>query len=134
MIDVAEAELKRARLPKLKEGIAFRALTPTELLRGKSLEVYRAHAHELIERVRKGRPLELATDSELLCVMLATAGHAPLNRTGQLIAEHLFERVFPKQAKELLADGREREPWTNQLEDELRTARKKYSQAVRAQP
>lgn len=131
-IDIAEEELKAAKLPKADDRALFSALIPTELLRGKSAELYRAHVRELIGRTRKRQSLEEATDAELLCVMLWTAGSAPLTRAGQLIAEHLFERVFPDKAKELLADGRERQSWPRQLEDELRVARKKYAQTHRA--
>ena len=59
-MEVAEGEIdaakRRARNEDERNAIhgSFRYMLPTEALRGKHMDLYRAHACELIERVRIG--------------------------------------------------------------------------------
>ncbi len=120
---VAEEEMAAAKA----DGTLFAALVPTAPLLGKSLDLYRAHARELVQRAAAGAELEPATEAELLSVMLETALTAPLKREGQALAEHLFARVFPAGAAGVVGEV-EREKWPGQVAEDLAALRRRYRQ------
>ena len=114
-IEVADTAIRK-RWPKGNEppGL-FSALQPPPALRGKAPALFESFANELAERVLKGQSLEPATDAEVL----ATATRAPLNHEGQLVAEALFERVFPESPVRRF----ERESYPGELAESLRGLR-----------
>ena len=122
-MEVAEEEIQKARLSKAQSSRAFRALCPGDALRGKSLEIYRLHAREIIERIRASEKLEPATDAELLAIFSDTSLVAPMNRTGQACFEHLFYKLFPGKVAGEAARG----PWPHAVNEQLTAARKKFS-------
>jgi hypothetical protein len=65
-VEVAEEEIAAANLPSGLRERAFGALCQTAPLRGKSPDLYRAHARELLQRLRRGEPLALGTHEEFI--------------------------------------------------------------------
>lgn len=126
-MEVAERELARARLTKKQGQNAFRLVTPTNPLINKSIELYRAHAAELIQRVKKGHDTRPATDAELLAVFLDTSLKAPLHRNACAAVDILFARVFPKGQIEFGTP----ETWPGGAREEIEKARRKFRQEER---
>lgn len=123
-MEVCEREIKRARLTKERGSEVFRNACPTNPLRGKSTDLYRAHVRELIARAKRGADLRPATDAELLALFCDTSLTAPLHRNAQAAAELLWSRVFP--TGQMLPDGATPESWPNGARDEIEKARKKF--------
>lgn len=117
-LEVADAAV-RSRWPQGNEpkGL-FLALMPPLSLRGKAPQLYASFANELAERALHREALEPATDAEVLVAMMATATRTPLNQEGQLVAEVLFERIFPG-----VVPMSTRESYRGQLEESLRALR-----------
>jgi len=122
-MEVGEEEIQKARLTKAQGSRAFRALCPSDALRGKSLDLYRLHAREIIERIKTSEKLEPATDAELLAIFSDTSLVAPMNRTGQACFEHLFYKLFPGKVAGEAAPG----PWPHAVNEQLTAARKKFA-------
>lgn len=97
-IQIAEEELTRFAVAHPEQATeinrSFMALLPTEVLLGKSPDVYRSHARELLERVVVKASLEPATWAECLCYLLDCATITPLNSDGQALADLLFRTVL----------------------------------------
>lgn len=74
---------------------AFRYLSPTDALRGKNSDLYRAHARELIVRVSSRQDLRPGTEAEALAVLCESSLIAPLNPVATLLYARLFRSVFP---------------------------------------
>lgn len=121
LMAVAEEEAARAGRPD-----AFAILCPTPVLRGKSVEVYRAHVRELLGRLQRGDDLEPGTDAECLCAALYAGGDAPLRQEGQAVAEWLCARVFPVQAAEI-GCGRMPERWEGQVLEDVAQLRRRLA-------
>lgn len=119
LMAVAEAEAAKAGRPD-----AFRFLCPTPVLRGKSVEFYRAHVREMLGRLQRGEDLEPGTDAECLCVMFNTALVAPLRQDGQAVTEWLFAQVFPDRASEV-GCGRTPERWEGQVLEDVAQLRRR---------
>ena len=74
-MEVAECEIDaakgRTRNEDERNAIhgSFRYMLPTDPLRGKHMDLYRAHACELIERVRLGEPVDPGTKAEVVAVL-----------------------------------------------------------------
>ena len=132
---VAE-ELLRDVPKRRRDFSPFIALRPTAPLQGKALELYRAHARELVGRVRAGAKqaaMEPATDAELLAAMHATSLVAPLTQGGFAVAAELFRRCFPEDAVEVFGDDH-REPWPGYVAEELGKMRRKFAVEGRGVP
>jgi hypothetical protein len=125
-IEAAEEEIAAADLPADLRSRAFGALCPTLPLHGKSLDLYRAHARELLGRMHHGDPLEPGTLAECLSVCMYAAGAAPLRQEGQALAEWLYAQVFPEHAKAIGA-GDARERWEGQVQEDLAVLRRKLA-------
>lgn len=118
-MSAAEEEIRdaKARHPQHAPQIdkAFGILCPSAPLQHKSVDVYRAHCRELLDRVAIDGDTRAATDAEVLCAVLDQSLKAPITTTAQALAEQLFERVL---------DGapasRTPEPWPGAC-DELRS-------------
>jgi hypothetical protein len=124
---VAEEECSRAGRP---DGFAY--LCPSGPLRGKGIEVYRAHVREILGRLERGEALEPGTDAECLCACLYAAGDAPLRQEGQALTEWLFTSVFPARAAEILGAERTRERWNGQVQEDLAQLRRRLAVTRRA--
>lgn len=120
-MDVAEEEL--AKIPKKLGDRLFLAMCPSPMLRGKTLDLYRAHVRELISRGKKGHLLGPATAAELCCVMMETSLRAPLTSAATAVYEELFERCLPGK----LAWPRTREIWVGQVFEEICRLERKYA-------
>ena len=103
-MDVAEQEIEAAkgRYPRLADRInqSFRYLSPTAVLEKTSLDVYRHHAREILERVAGGQKLAPGTDAELLAAMSGISQAAPPSRELTLLYMKLFRELYPDQAAE----------------------------------
>jgi hypothetical protein len=128
---VAEEELDAARLTPEQRSQAFGFLCPTTPIRGKSLDLYRAHVRELLGRLREGATLEPGTLAECLSVCLYTAGDAPLRQEGQALAEWLYAAVFPHDPARLGASTMP-ERWEGQVQEDLAVLRRKLAVERRA--
>ncbi len=113
---IAEEEIARAKLSRALGQAAFGVLCPPPLLRNKDDEVYRAHARELIARVRNGVSTEPATRAEVLAALSELTLVAPPDQQHAALMEGLFGEVmgksldgsaihepFPEASNELLA-------------------------------
>lgn len=130
-------ELLRAVPKKRRDFSPFIALRPTRSLEGKTLELYRAHARELVARVEAGAKqpaMEPATDAELLSAVHETSLKAPLTSGGMAIAAALFRSCFPEKAEELFPTGHDREPWPGWVAEQLATMRRKFTVDGRGVP
>jgi len=91
---IAEDEIEKAQVrhPKESEAIweTFRSLERPEVLYGKSEELYRAHCHELLDRVAKGDDIDIVTRAEAVAVL------SEMTFKSRLIpdAENLYIRLF----------------------------------------
>lgn len=119
-MEVAEEEIRRAgTVPRN----AFAACCPTPILRGLGLDLYRAHAKEIIQRVKNRRDLAPATDAELCAVMSRTSLDAPLNRKGAAVYTFLFNKLFPEHGIKVSV-----EEYPGQVEEEIADMRKRFRQ------
>lgn len=57
--------------------------------------VYRAHAHELLERVYAEEDCRAPTDVEIICGLSEASLRAPLNTAAVTLYMRLFARLFP---------------------------------------
>jgi hypothetical protein len=125
-VRIAEEELAAAQLPPEVRARAFGVLIPTAALRGKTAELYRAHARELLGRLARGEDTSPGTLAECLSACLYTAGDAPLRQEGQALTEWLFAEVFPEQAK-AIGCGEARERWAGQVQEDLAALRRRLA-------
>lgn len=124
-MEIAEEEIKAAQLTRVQGSTAFLALCPSPALRGKDLSLYRAHAREILQRIKSGADLRPATDAELLAVFSDTSLIAPFGRNAAAAFEALFARVMPE-AKidgEALPGG----AWPGAISEVIEMARRKYT-------
>lgn len=128
-MEIAEVEIARGGLTKVEGSRVFGVACPNPPIRGKSLELYRAHVKELIARVKVGADLRPATDAELLAVFSDTSLIAPMGQNGAAAFEALWARVFPKAKIEGQSAGREQ--WAGAVAEVIETARRKYTVAER---
>jgi len=128
-MEIAEEEIARAHLTKAESSKAFGAMCPTEPIRGKALELYRAHAKELVSRVKAGADLRPATDAELLAVFSDTSLIAPTGQNGAAAFEALWARVFPR--AKIGGEPAGREHWKGAVDEVIETARRKYTVETR---
>lgn len=112
------------------ESRAFGVMCPSDPLRGKSIEVYRAHCTELMQRVMAGEDTRLATKAEVLCGMMAAATAAPLNAAGGALADWLFSEVMPS-AHGRLSQAAPREFYQGQVAEDFAAAQRKMSDPSR---
>lgn len=126
---IAEEEISagKARHPRRAKRIdaVFRKLMPTQPLREKSDDVYRAHARELVERAALGEDLVPPTSAELLCVVLDASLKAPLDSTGLAAAERLFRAVFPERYESVVEEPTP-EPWKGAVDELLDGLRRRF--------
>ena len=100
-MEVAEGEIDAAKRRDRNEDErnaihgSFRYMLPTEALRGKHMDLYRAHACELIERVRLGEPVDPGTNAEVVAVLADLSLAHPLDPTAALLYARLFAELFP---------------------------------------
>ena len=125
-VRVAEEELAAVDLPPDVRAQAFGVLCPSQPLRGKTLDLYRAHARELLGRLARGEDTGPGTLAECLSVALYTAGDAPLRQEGQALVEWIYAQVFPEHAK-AIGCGEARERWDGQVRDDLAVLRRKLA-------
>lgn len=122
---IAEEEIsayqRRHRSRAQKANRAFRWLLPSDLLRGKSEKVYRAHVRELIDRVARGQnPIPL-TKAEVLSLLSAQSLIAPLAAQYSACMGKLFRDLG-------LGDVEATpEPWKGASEELLDELRRKHS-------
>jgi hypothetical protein len=126
-IECTELEIIQAGLIKTQASLAFKACLPSDLLRDKSVDLFRVHARELCQRVKFNHKLEPATNAELLALFSNTSLRAPLTQTGQACMEKLFKLCFPKSELEG-AEYAAREPWPGAVDEEIETCRRKFRQ------
>lgn len=125
----AEDAIKLAGLSKEQGSVAFGAMCPSPILRGK-VELYLAHAMELCARVKRGvrgPGLEPGTDAECLAAYSEQSLRAPLNRQGQACYEALFHKLFPKAARALQPEGPTPETWPGQVAEDVAQLRRKLT-------
>lgn len=127
-MEIAEEEIKASGCDKDEGSAAFGVLCPSEPLRGKSPDVYRAHCKEMIARVTADNDTRPGTNAEVLCSLLATSLLAPLNESGMALADHLFANCFPDYHDELpspMERALRRESYKGQIAEDLVDARKR---------
>ncbi len=129
-MDLAEEVITASGCTYAQNKSAFGVMCPTPPLRGKSHDVYRAHARELVERIIAGKDTRPGTRCEVLCCLLATALKAPLNQSGGALAEHLFAELFPRHQVSK-ASTRRQEFYKGQIAEDLADARKRCAVADR---
>lgn len=101
-MEIAEEEIAAAKaiapdgVTEKRIDDAFRYLSPSDLLQNKTLELYRAHAHEIIARVAAGEDLRPGTEAEVLAALCESSLAAPLNSIAALLYARLFRSVFPE--------------------------------------
>lgn len=127
-MELAEKEIKKAKLTKAQGSKAFKALCPSGPLRGKTLELYRMHAREICQRIKRNQKLEPATDAELLAVFSDTSLIAPFHNTASAAMEILFQSCFPAGSIQTGRDSVPHEQWPGAAREEIEKARKKFSQ------
>ncbi len=76
---------------------AFRLLTPTHDMMATEF-VYRAHCHDLLERVAAGLDTRSATDVELACACASASLVAPLTPAGTGLYLRVWHRRFPERS------------------------------------
>ena len=126
--EIAAAGFTHAQVPSATYT-ALRA--PPQFDKVEAAWVYRRHVRELLTRLReaKGKPrVELlipGTKAEVLVGLIHAAGAAPLNASGQGLAEKLWRELAPPevatQALGELPPGREK--WDGHLDEALDKAR-----------
>lgn len=93
-IEVAgeEVEKAQARHPEHNDAVwnAFRSLERPEVLFSKAETLYRAHCHELLDRVAKGDDIDFATKAEVAAALCEMTLRTRLISA----AEHLYHRLF----------------------------------------
>ena len=108
-MEIAEEVIAAAKQaqPDHEEVIheTFRYLCPTEALRGKAVDLCRAHCQEIIQRVIDRERLEPATNPEMCGALSDLSLIAPLNSTASYLYHRCFKRVFP--GKTIAVDGYE---------------------------
>lgn len=124
-------------VPKHRRDFSpFIALRPQSQFQGKTLDLYRAHARELVDRVTAGAKqtaMEPATDAELLTAIHETSLKAPLTAGGMAIAARLFQSCFPDKSTEIFGEE-QREPWPGYVAEEIARMRKKFAVDGRGVP
>lgn len=126
-MEVAEEEIETTGLTAEQRREAFGILVPSGPLRGKAVEVYRAHVREILGRLARGEDLKPGTDAECLCACLYAAGDAPLRQEGQAVTEWLFARVFPERAAAVIGEDRARERWDGQVLEDVAQLRRRLA-------
>lgn len=79
---------------------AFRLLRSTHQRLGAE-RLYRAHCHELLDRVAKGEDTRPATDAEIIVILQEAALAAPLNEGAVCLFFRLALRSIPEMARAL---------------------------------
>jgi len=131
MLEITEEEIGRAKrkYPSKahKIDLAFILCKPTEVLKGKCDQVYRAHVRELIVRAMRGADARPGTAAEVLCGMLGAATVSPLNAEGAALVERLFQIVMRQE----LEGAKFRPVWEGQVEEAFAWAQRKMAQPWR---
>jgi hypothetical protein len=90
LMGIAEEEIARAGQ---FEG-DFLLLEPPGTMSDFVPDVYRAHCRELLARRAAGRPLDLATDAEILCALSDASLRFPLNRNAGAAYVIVFRKIL----------------------------------------
>lgn len=121
---IAEEEIAKAKklYPRKAKRIhtAFKVLCPSAALKGFSVELYRAHVQELIERVARKEDTRPGTKAEILACMSTTSAAAPFNQMGFALAMRLFKDLYPQ----VKHDELPAEPWQGACDEKLNELRK----------
>lgn len=110
LMEIAEQEIERARAGT--RGARYRLfreawmqLTPPPILHSASPEVYRAHAREILERVKERGTIKGVTDeptkAEMVMVLSNQSLKHPFNSTATRVVEDMFCDVLPEDAQRL---------------------------------
>lgn len=121
--EIASAFPCRADEPK---GL-FLALALPDVMKHMTLDLYRAHARELVDRARTGEDLALATRAEVLAGLYGASARAPLRREAWAIYRRLFAELLPDLFASLPPDVRQadhEERWEGQVEEDIRSAQR----------
>jgi len=110
LMKIAEEEISAAEraAPRAKKKIhgAFRYMHSKYLVRYGD-GVYRAHAREIIARVKRGADLSPGTDAECLAALSEMSLRAPPSADFALAMATVFRAVFPAAPADLTEMGRE---------------------------
>jgi hypothetical protein len=129
-MSIAEEEI--GAIPRLQQGDLFLHLVPTAALRGKSPEVYRAHARELVERRRAGEDLRPGTDAEIMAALSDMSLKAPLTRNAQALYEQLFTAVYGEDvARRVLGGAADKGSWAGAVSELRHEMRRKLASPER---
>jgi hypothetical protein len=95
----AEDEIAKAQDRHREQGRgalwnSFRLLSPTHP-RLRYERLYRAHCHELLERMAGGQDTTQATDAEMLAVLGDIGDATPLSSAGECLYLRILQRRFP---------------------------------------
>lgn len=119
---IAEQELRRAWPNKAHEPRgAFVLVVPPQGMGELDERVYRSHAHQLLEWVKVGRPLNQGTDAECLMAISKASLVAPPTSTASVLMDRLFRSVMG----ETVPGFPPMEPWGGAVEDQLLEMRRK---------
>lgn len=98
MMEVAEDEITKAtkRWPDQAAAIwdSFRFMMPTDGLRSRGDNLYRAHCQELLERIATGLDLRPPTKAEKLGALSEVSYRFPLNNDLAFVYTRLFVDLF----------------------------------------
>jgi hypothetical protein len=93
--EIAAAKRRYKRVAGRVNG-AFVVLMPSAPLKGFSVELYRVHARELLERVARGQDTRLGTKAEVVALLSETSMKSPLTSDGYVLAAKLFRDLYPQ--------------------------------------
>lgn len=126
-MDVAEEELAAAWPDHVGEPPgAFVLLARPTVLEHMTLDLYRAHARELIGRMQRDEDTALATRAEVLAGLYGASARAPLRPEALAIYVRLFREALPHLFAQLPEEHRLDVPerWEGQVEEDVRAAQR----------
>lgn len=133
LMAIAEEEIAAAkdRAPLQSHLIdgAFRMLCPRmALFGGRSPDLYRHHAREIIARVLAGEDTRPGTQAEVLCVLSESSMRSPLANSALALMEKLVEAIFPGTIPQLFVDDWEfREEWPGAADEVFATTARRIT-------
>ena len=137
-LTIAENEIERAKARHPEHAAeldaTFGALVPPDEFAELNYQaLYTAHCHELLERVAGKTPLslELATDAEMLVLVMQASLRAPLSQLGHGIYATLFNRVMAGTTEKEPVPA---EPWPGAYTSVPAAMRRKHRVKGRGKP
>lgn len=126
--EVSATRVLHGHEPSLLDDV-YAVLHPGDLLQH-ALCVSQAHAREMIARVVDGEDTRMATNAEIMTVLMERSSIARLPPTQAHLLENLFRQIMPGQ----LSDSAPRESWPGAAKDLHLGMSVKYARRDRVLP